>query len=83
MTMSAGFPEDDSTPSVFADAIRQDGDTVTFILKHGLVSPPGETFAYSNSSAHLVSAILTQAFRQADGPNPRTVLDYATRAPCA
>jgi CubicO group peptidase (beta-lactamase class C family) len=78
MTMSAGFPEDDSTPSVFADAIRQDGDTVTFILKHGLVSPPGETFAYSNSSAHLVSAVLTQALRQADGPNPRTVLDYAT-----
>jgi CubicO group peptidase (beta-lactamase class C family) len=78
MTMSAGFPEDDSTPSVFADAIRQDGDTVAFILKHGLVSPPGETFAYSNSSAHLVSAVLTEALRQADGSNPRTVLDYAT-----
>jgi CubicO group peptidase (beta-lactamase class C family) len=78
MTMSAGFPEDDSTPSVFADAIRQDGDAVTFILKHGLVSPPGETFAYSNSSAHLVSAVLAQALRQADGSNPRTVLDYAT-----
>ncbi len=78
MTMSAGFPEDDSTPSVFADAIRQDGDAVTFILKHGLVSPPGETFAYSNSSAHLVSAVLAQALRQADGSNPRTMLDYAT-----
>ena len=78
MTMSAGFPEDDFTPSVFADAIRQDGDAVSFILKHGLVSPPGETFAYSNSSAHLVSAVLTQALRQADGSNPRTVLDYAT-----
>ena len=78
MTMSAGFPEDDSTPSVFADAIRQDGDAVAFILKHGLVSPPGETFAYSNSSAHLVSAVLAAALRQADGSNPRTVLDYAT-----
>ena len=77
MTMSAGFQEDDSTPSPFADAIRQDGDAVTFILKHGLASPPGEAFAYSNSSAHLVSAILTQALRQADGSNPRTVLDYA------
>ena len=52
--------------------------TPSFILKRGLVSPPGETFAYSNSSAHLVSAVLTQALRQADGPNPRTVLDYAT-----
>jgi CubicO group peptidase (beta-lactamase class C family) len=78
MTMSAGFPEDDFTPSVMGDAIRQDGDAVAFILKHGLVSPPGETFAYSNSSAHLVSAVLTQALRQADGSNPRTVLDYAT-----
>lgn len=77
MTMSAGFPEDDSTPSVFADAIRQHGDTVTFILKHGLVSPPGETFAYSNSSAHLVSAVLTEALKRSDGSNPRTVLDYA------
>jgi CubicO group peptidase (beta-lactamase class C family) len=42
------------------------------------VSPPGETFAYSNSSAHLVSAVLAEALRQADGSNPRTVLDYAT-----
>jgi CubicO group peptidase (beta-lactamase class C family) len=45
MTMSAGFQEDDATPSPFADAIRQDGDAVAFILKLGLVSPPGETFA--------------------------------------
>jgi CubicO group peptidase (beta-lactamase class C family) len=78
MTMSAGFPEDDFTPSVFVDAISQDGDAVTFILKHGLVSPPGETFAYSNSSAHLASAVLAQALRRADGSSPRTVLDYAT-----
>ena len=78
MTMSAGFPEDDSIPPLFGEAIRQDGDAVTFILKHGLASPPGETFAYSNSSAHLVSAILAEALRQADGSNPRTVLDYAT-----
>lgn len=78
MTMSAGFQDDDSTPSLFGDVIRQDGDAVTFILKRGLVSTPGETFAYSNSSAHLVSAVLTQALRQADGSNPRTVLDYAT-----
>jgi CubicO group peptidase (beta-lactamase class C family) len=77
MTMSAGFQEDDSTPSLFGDVIRQDGDAVTVILKRGLVSTPGETFAYSSSSAHLVSAVLAQALRQADGSNPRTVLDYA------
>ena len=79
MTMSAGFPEDESTPSLISDAIRQDGDAVAFILKHGLVSPPGETFAYSNSSAHLVSAVLAEALRRSDGSNPRTVLDYATQ----
>ena len=77
MTMSAGFQEDESTPSLIGDAIRQDGDAVAFILKLGLVSPPGETFAYSNSSAHLVSAVLRRALRQADGSNPRSVLDYA------
>jgi CubicO group peptidase (beta-lactamase class C family) len=77
MTMSAGFEDDEVTPSPFADAIRQD-DAVAFILKRGLVNPPGETFVYSNGSAHLVSAILAEALRQADGPNPRTVLDYAT-----
>ena len=78
MTMSAGFPDDESIPSLIGDAIRQDGDAVAFILKHGLVSPPGETFAYSNASAHLVSAVLAEALRRSDGSNPRTVLDYAT-----
>jgi CubicO group peptidase (beta-lactamase class C family) len=78
MTMPAGFQDDDSTPSLFGDAMMQDGDAVTFVLKGGLVTPPGETFAYSNSSAHLVSAVLAQALRQSDGPHPRTVLDCAT-----
>ena len=54
LTMSAGFENDDATPSPFADAIQQNGDAVAFILKRGLVSPPGETFTYSNCSAHLV-----------------------------
>jgi CubicO group peptidase (beta-lactamase class C family) len=33
MTMSAGFPEDESTPSLIGDAIRQDGDAVAFIAQ--------------------------------------------------
>ena len=78
LTMSAGFENDDPTPSPFADAIRQDDGAVAFILKRGLVSPPGETFAYSNSSAHLVSAVLAEALRRSDGSSPGTVLDYAT-----
>jgi CubicO group peptidase (beta-lactamase class C family) len=77
-TMSAGFPDDEPPSDLFRDVIQQDGDAVAFILKRGLMSPPGETFAYSNSSAHLVSAVLAEALRQADGSNPRTVLDYAT-----
>ena len=51
MTMSADFQDEELTPSLFGDVIRQDDDAVTFILKRGLVGPPGETFAYFNSSA--------------------------------
>jgi hypothetical protein len=68
LTMSAGFENDDATASPFADAIRQDDGAVAFILKRGLVSSPGETFAYSNSSAHLVSAVLTLAGCGSDPP---------------
>jgi CubicO group peptidase (beta-lactamase class C family) len=78
MTMSAGFADEESNPSLFGDAIRHNGDAVTFILKRGLATSPGDTFAYSNSSSHLVSAILAEALRQSDGSTPRTVLDYAT-----
>ena len=78
MTMSAGFEDEESNPSLFGDAIRHNGDAVTYILKRGLATSPGDTFAYSNSSSHLVSAILAEALRQADGSTPRTVLDYAT-----
>jgi CubicO group peptidase (beta-lactamase class C family) len=78
MTMSAGFEDEESNPSLFGDAIRHNGDAVTFILKRGLATSPGDTFAYSNSSSHLVSAILAEALRQSDGSTPRTVLDYAT-----
>lgn len=78
LTMSAGFEDEDLNPSLFGDVIRHNGDAVTFILKRGLVAPPGDTFAYSNSSAHLVSAVLAEALRQADGSTPRTVLAYAT-----
>jgi CubicO group peptidase (beta-lactamase class C family) len=77
MTMSAGFQDELGTPSLIGDVFRQDGDAVAFILRRALVSSPGETFAYSSSSAHLVTAVLAQALREADGSNPRTVLDYA------
>jgi CubicO group peptidase (beta-lactamase class C family) len=78
MTMSAGFEYDEPPSDLFRDVLEHDGDAVAFILKRGLVGPPGETFAYSNSSAHLVSGVLAEALRRSDGSNPRTVLDYAT-----
>ena len=78
LTMSAGLPDDDTDSSSFAQAIRQDRGAVDVILKRPLVNRSGETFTYSNASAHLVSAVLTEALRQADGSKPRTVLDYAT-----
>ena len=78
LTMSAGLPFDDADSSSFAEAIRQDRGAVDVILGRSLVSPPGETFTYSNATAHLVSAVLAEALRQADGSKPRSVLEYAT-----
>lgn len=51
--------DEDVDSSLFADAVRQDGGAVDVILKRGLLNPPGGTSAYSNGSAHLVSAVLT------------------------
>ena len=45
-------------------------DTVELIIVYGLVNDPGVAYGYSNSGAHLVGAVLTQA-------TGRTVLDYA------
>ena len=37
----------------------------------------GTEFSYSNTSSHLVAAVLAAAFQRADGDHPRSVLDYA------
>jgi CubicO group peptidase (beta-lactamase class C family) len=64
LTMTAGFPTDDD---ILNTAVE---DTVPLILTYGLIEEPGAAFHYSNSSAHLVAAVLQQAI---DGP----ILDYA------
>jgi CubicO group peptidase (beta-lactamase class C family) len=41
------------------------------------VTDAGTVFAYSNTSSHLVAAVLATALQGADGDHPRPVLDYA------
>jgi CubicO group peptidase (beta-lactamase class C family) len=64
LTMTAGFPTDDD---ILNTAVE---DTVPLILTYGLIEEPGAAFHYSNSSAHLVAAVLQQAI-------DRPILDYA------
>jgi CubicO group peptidase (beta-lactamase class C family) len=66
LTMTAGFPDD----LHFEDLpYTTSPDWVRSILGQA-ERPPGEVFAYSNRSAHLVAAILVRA-------TGRSVLDYA------
>jgi CubicO group peptidase (beta-lactamase class C family) len=67
LTMTAGLPEElgrDLPSWMLTD------DWVGSILAEPLEQSPGETFAYSNASSHLLSAILTEA-------TGMSVLDYA------
>ena len=75
MSMTAGFPSGqlDKIDRVF----EQRTDPIPSILTDGLGRPPGKAFGYSNTGAHLVSAVLREALVQADGDNPRSVLEYA------
>lgn len=75
MSMTAGFPSDelDKIDRVF----EQRTDPIPSILTDGLGMPPGEAFGYSNTGAHLVSAVLREALIRADGDDPRSVLEYA------
>jgi CubicO group peptidase (beta-lactamase class C family) len=67
LTMTAGFP---STIGVEVLPWVHTDDWVKSILTEPLEQPPGERFAYSNASSHLLSAILTHAVGT-------SVLDYA------
>jgi CubicO group peptidase (beta-lactamase class C family) len=67
LTMTAGLPEElgrDLPEWMLTD------DWVRSILAEPLEQSPGEGFAYSNASSHLLSAILTEA-------TGMSVLDYA------
>ena len=56
LTMTAGLPGDGS-----ADPRPSGEDWVAEIVGRGTVQPPGQSFAYSSVSSHLLAATLVQA----------------------
>jgi CubicO group peptidase (beta-lactamase class C family) len=64
LTMTAGISGDHGALNLTAD------DTVSQILSYPMGTDPGVAFEYSNSSAHLVAAVLRNAV-------DRPILDYA------
>jgi CubicO group peptidase (beta-lactamase class C family) len=76
MDMTAGFPGDEPVENIWK-VFSYRGDPVEMILADGLAYEPGTIYEYSSRSAHLVTAVLAEALRRADGDHPRTVLDYA------
>lgn len=64
LTMTSGISGDPASLNLSAD------DTVSQILAYPMGNDPGVAFEYSNSSAHLVAAVLHNAVDQ-------PVLDYA------
>jgi CubicO group peptidase (beta-lactamase class C family) len=76
MSMSAGFPSDDSDENVNS-IFAQRTDPIPMILRQGTDQPPGHAFSYSSRSYHLVTAVLREGLARADRRYPRSVLDYA------
>jgi CubicO group peptidase (beta-lactamase class C family) len=68
LTMTAGLPDTINVSGPFPWELSD--DWVKGILADQLEQPPGEGFAYSDASSHLLSAILTEAVGT-------SVLDYA------
>jgi CubicO group peptidase (beta-lactamase class C family) len=67
LTMTSGLAGDDALlggADGISDRMAQSRDWVRHILGRRLVSPPGERFAYSSASSHLVSAIVADATGQ-------------------
>jgi CubicO group peptidase (beta-lactamase class C family) len=50
---------------------------VAYFLKEGQEVPAGTQFLYSNTSSHLVAAVLASALRRSKGDHPRSVFEYA------
>jgi CubicO group peptidase (beta-lactamase class C family) len=73
LTMTSGLAGDDERTGGDArltEALEESPDWVRHILSQPLVTDPGTHFAYSNASAHLLSAIVANSSQQ-------STLDYA------
>jgi CubicO group peptidase (beta-lactamase class C family) len=68
LTMTAGLPDTSNVSGPFPWELSD--DWVKGILADQLDQPPGEGFAYSDASSHLLAAIITEAVGT-------SVLDYA------
>jgi CubicO group peptidase (beta-lactamase class C family) len=67
LTMTSGLAGDDSSlggDDQLFDRILQSPDWVRHILSRQVVSKPGEDFAYSSATSHLLSAIVADATGQ-------------------
>jgi CubicO group peptidase (beta-lactamase class C family) len=77
MTMSGGFPGTDPEYATVKRMFASRTDFVAYLLREGQAAEAGTQFLYSNTSAHLVAAVLAAAIRRADGDHPRSVVNYA------
>ena len=77
MTMSGGFPGADPPYETVKRIFTSRGDLVAYFLKEGQEVPAGTQFLYSNTSSHLVAAVLASTLRRSNGDHPRSVFEYA------
>ena len=77
MTMSGGFPSEEVPYETVKRIFDSRGDLVALALKEGLEVPAGTQFLYSNTSSHLVAAVLATALRRTEGDHPRSLFEYA------
>ncbi len=75
MTMSGGFQ--DEPQYAWKKSMEPGGNFVDILLERRQEIEPGKIFSYTNSNAHMVTAVLAAALEREDGDRPRTVLAYA------
>ena len=77
MSMSGGFAEEDFSLVLYERDHADGDDFIDYLLKLGPRHEPGEVFEYSNTSAHLTTAVLASALARSTDPPKQTLLDYA------
>jgi CubicO group peptidase (beta-lactamase class C family) len=77
MSMSGGFAEEDWSLVLYERDHADGDDFIDYLLKLGPRHEPGTSFEYSNTSAHLATAVLASALARSNDPPKQTLLDYA------